>query len=112
MGYFTPLGNPQRIKLISPVGENHHVNITGRIFNDNAMVMKSLALSGRGITRNLFVNVEKELNNGELVEILPGWKLPGIDGYTLIPRRENQPLKVRVFWECMTMYLARDSCSI
>lgn len=109
---FTPLGNPQRIKLISPVGEVHHINITGRIFTDNAMVIKSLALSGRGVTRNLFVNVEKELNNGELVEILPGWRLPGIYGYALIPRRENQPLKVRVFLEYMKTYLERNGCSI
>lgn len=106
---FTPLGNPQRVQLIDPDNDRHHINITGRIFTDNAVVMKSFALSGRGITRNLFINIEKELINGELVEILPGWRLPGIDCYALVPRRDNQPEKVRNLLDHMKFYFGRDS---
>jgi DNA-binding transcriptional LysR family regulator len=69
------------------------------------MAMKELALAGKGIIRNFFVNVERELHNGDLVEILPEWRLPEINCYAIMPRRDSQPLKVRRLLEHMKIHL-------
>ncbi|CAI0947547.1 LysR family transcriptional regulator [Serratia quinivorans] len=102
---FTPLGNPQFVRLLHPDGDEHRLRMTGRLFTNNGMAMKELALAGKGIIRNFFVNVEKELNRGELVEVLPEWRLPDISCYAIMPRRDSQPLKVRRLLEHMKIHL-------
>ncbi|MGO2436986.1 MAG: LysR family transcriptional regulator, partial [Serratia proteamaculans] len=66
-----------------------------------------LALAGKGIIRNFFVNVENELCRGDLVEVLPGWRLPDINCYAIMPRRDSQPLKVRRLLEHMKIHLQK-----
>ncbi|ASM15211.1 MULTISPECIES: LysR family transcriptional regulator [Serratia] len=102
---FTPLGNPQFVRLIHRNGDEHRMRMTGRLFTNSGMAMKELALTGKGIIRNFFANVERELRSGELIEILPDWRLPEINCYAIMPRREIQPLKVRRLLEHMKLYL-------
>ncbi len=102
---FTPLGNPQFVRLIHRDGGEHRMRMTGRLFTNSGMAMKELALTGKGIIRNFFANVERELRSGELIEILPDWRLPEINCYAIMPRREIQPLKVRRLLEHMKLYL-------
>ncbi|TFZ53385.1 LysR family transcriptional regulator [Serratia proteamaculans] len=104
---FTPLGNPQFVRLLHPDGDEHRLRMTGRLFTNNGMAMKELALAGKGIIRNFFVNVEKELNRGELVEVLPEWRLPDISCYAIMPRRDSQPVKVRRLLEHMKIHLQK-----
>lgn len=104
---FTPLGNPQFVRLLHPDGDEHRLRMTGRLFTNNGMAMKELALAGKGIIRNFFANVEKELNRGELVEVLPEWRLPDISCYAIMPRRDSQPVKVRRLLEHMKIHLQK-----
>jgi DNA-binding transcriptional LysR family regulator len=102
---FTPLGNPQFVRLNHANGDEHRLRMTGRLFTNNGMAMKELALAGKGIIRNFFVNVERELRSGDLVEVLPEWRLPEINCYAIMPRRDSQPLKVRRLLEHMKIHL-------
>ncbi|MCR2752488.1 LysR family transcriptional regulator, partial [Salmonella enterica] len=80
---FTPLGNPQFVRLNHRDGGEHRMRMTGRLFTNSGMAMKELALTCKGIIRNFFANVERELRSGELIEILPDWRLPEINCYAI-----------------------------
>jgi len=101
----TPLGTPQFIRLINDNGDEHRLRLNGRLFTNNGMAMKELALAGRGIIRNFFAEVAHELEKGELVEILPAWRLPDINCYAIMPRRDMQPLKVRRLLDHIKIHL-------
>ncbi len=65
-----------------------------RLYSNNVLVAKSLCQHGHGLARILYLDVQKDLINGSLVEVLPEWKLPAFTLYAIISRREQQPMKI------------------
>lgn len=55
------------------------------------------AISGCGLIQLPRFHVEEELRHGRLVEVLAGWKSPGLPVSALYPRHRQLSLRVRVF---------------
>lgn len=57
-------------------GEKLNIEMASRLQSNNLQVAKALCQQGHGIARILYLDAQKELKNGSLIEILPDWKLP------------------------------------
>ena len=88
-------------------GENVNVEMKHRLQTNNVFVVKSLCQSGHGIARLLYLDVQKELKNGTLVEILPEWKLPAFTLNAMILKREQQPMKIHRCLDAVEKYFSQ-----
>lgn len=62
-------------------GEKLNIEMASRLQSNNLQVAKALCQQGHGIARILYLDAQKELKNGSLIEILPDWKLPAFTLY-------------------------------
>lgn len=100
--------NPQDIYLTNAAtGEQKHVFMPARIHNNNVFVTKSLCLAGHGVGRILYVDVQKELARGDLVEVLPQWKMQDYILYAVTLKREQQPTKIYRCLDALSLYFSQ-----
>lgn len=102
------------IKDVNTLMFKHHqteepvtITMPSRLESNNVFLSKTLCLGNHGITRILFLDVQKELARGELVEILPQWKLPDYTLYAVTLRREHQPIKITRCLESLSQYFSQ-----
>lgn len=84
--------------------EKTEVTMNSRLTTNNVLVAKSLCLQGHGIARLLYLDVQKDLVNGSLVEVLPDWKLQPFTLYAVTAKREQQPMKINRCLETLKQY--------
>ncbi|ODB35327.1 transcriptional regulator [Pseudoalteromonas sp. BMB] len=72
---------------------------------NNGLALKQAALAGLGIMILPEVFVAKEINSGELLPLLPDWKISPHALYAVYPYHKAQSQKVRVFIDFLTSYL-------
>ena len=87
--------------------ENVSIEMGSRLSTNNVLVSKSLCMQGHGIARILHLDIQKDLLNGNLVEILPEWKLPAFALYAIISKHEQQPMKVQRCLEALKQYFSQ-----
>ncbi|WP_445115580.1 LysR family transcriptional regulator [Acinetobacter sp. WZC-1] len=85
-------------------GEEIGLEMNSRVQSNNVFVTKSLCQHGHGIARILYLDVQKELMNGTLVEVLPEWKLPVFHLQAMILNREQQPMKINRCLDALKQY--------
>lgn len=68
-----------------------------------------MCMQGHGIARMLYLDVQKDLMNGNLVEVLPEWKLPTFTLYAVMAKTEQQSTKVQRSLEILKQYFAQLS---
>ena len=88
-------------------GEVANVEMKSRISTNNILVAKSLCLQGHGVARVLYLDVQKDLMNGSLVEVLPEWKLPKFTLYAVMLKREQQPTKIHRCVDALKQYFSQ-----
>lgn len=88
-------------------GENVSLEMNHRVQTNNVFVAKSLCQSGHGIARILYLDVQKELLNGTLIEVLPEWKLPTFNLNAMILKREQQPMKIHRCLDALKQYFSQ-----
>ena len=88
-------------------GKKSRVRMPSRIQTNNIMLATTLAKEGHGVARIMSLDIQKELANGDLVEVLPGYQLPSYMLYAVTPRHEQQPAKVTRCLEVLTKYFAK-----
>jgi len=86
-------------------GEIVNVDMKTRLGTNNVFVAKSLCQQGHGIARILYMDIQKELINGSLVEVLPDWQLPAYNALT--SKREQYPMKVHRCIDALKQYFAQ-----
>ena len=84
--------------------EHSQIAMNTRLTTNDTLVAKALCLQGHGIARLLYLDVQKELVNGTLVEVLPEWKLPIFTLYAVTAKREQQPMKINRCLEALKQY--------
>lgn len=87
--------------------ENVNIEMKHRLQTNNVFVAKSLCQSGHGIARILYLDIQKELKNGTLVEVLPEWKLPAFTLNAMILKREQQPMKIHRCLDALKQYFSQ-----
>lgn len=88
-------------------GETLDIEMKSKVKTDSIAVMKCLCQHGLGVARILYLDAQKELNQAELIEILPNWKLPQYQLYAMILKREQQPMKIVRCLENLKSYFSK-----
>lgn len=76
---------PARRTLIGPRGESLVIEYSGRLSVDNVEAMTQFCLQGLGLATPPDHMVETALQSGELVEVLPAWRVESMPLYALWP---------------------------
>ncbi|MDC4591124.1 LysR family transcriptional regulator [Acinetobacter baumannii] len=88
-------------------GEKLNIEMASRLQSNNLQVAKALCQQGHGIARILYLDAQKELKNGSLIEILPDWKLPAFTLYVEIAKHDQQPMKIQRCVEALKQYFSQ-----
>jgi DNA-binding transcriptional LysR family regulator len=82
----------------SPVGKRGTVRVSGRYACDNWEVLRDWAVAGLGVALKSTWDVRKQLEEGSLVPLLPGYDFGTDVGiYAVYPHRRHLPAKTRAF---------------
>ena len=83
-----------------------HVDVSGRRVSANSYeLLFRLARSGAGITAMPDLFARPYLASGELIRILPEWRLPPAMVRAVFPSRQLMPRKTRVFIDALLSHL-------
>ncbi|NDW98871.1 LysR family transcriptional regulator [Acinetobacter baumannii] len=88
-------------------GEKLNIEMASRLQSNNLQVAKALCQQRHGIARILYLDAQKELKNGSLIEILPDWKLPAFTLYAEIAKHDQQPMKIQRCVEALKQYFSQ-----
>ncbi|MDC5551874.1 Putative transcriptional regulator [Acinetobacter baumannii] len=88
-------------------GEKLNIEMASRLQSNNLQVAKALCQQGHGIARILYLDAQKELKNGSIIEILPDWKLPAFTLYAEIAKHDQQPMKIQRCVEALKQYFSQ-----
>ena len=102
----------RQLRLILHVNteDTYQLKMHTRMRTDNVMLVKSLCLQGHCIARILALDAEQELKTGELMTVLPLWKLPEYILYAVVLKRTEQPSKIIRCLEILkTFFLQKKS---
>ena len=83
------------------------LDMRSRLTSNNVLVAKALCQQGHGIARILYLDVQKDLISGALVEVLPEWNLPSFTLYAIIAKCEQQPMKIHRCLEALKQYFCQ-----
>lgn len=87
-------------RLLLESGKKQHVfNLTPKVVVDDYAVLKQMVVEGLGAAVIPNYMCQQELENGELVQILPDWGMPAADVYVLYPKLRLNIPKVKVFMD-------------
>lgn len=81
------------------------VPMAGRITVNSTDAYRAACLGGFGITQVPILGIRELLDNGELVEVLPGYVPPALDVSMLFAGQRHLPLRVRVFMDWLAATL-------
>lgn len=87
-------------------GRRVRVSMKTRATADNQHTVRQLTLAGAGLSFQALPEVAGELQSGRLVRVLPSWTAPVLSVDALMPRRAEQPPKVRLAIEALKTHLA------
>jgi len=71
-----------------------------------------LALDGAGITVVNDHFAMPHLQRGELVQVLPDWRVPPVSAWTVFPGRRLMPARTRVFLDALAAKFAGPECEV
>lgn len=92
--------------MTSASGRRVRVSTRSRATADNQHTVRQLTLAGAGLSFQALPEVADELRSGRLVQVLPSWTAPVLSVDALMPRRAEQPPKVRMAIEALKSHLA------
>ncbi|AAZ18908.1 transcriptional regulator, LysR family [Psychrobacter arcticus 273-4] len=85
-------------------GKKTRIKMTSRIHTNNVFMAMTIAKEGHGILRMMEMDVKKELESGNLVEVLTGYQMPSFVLYAVTLNREQQPAKITRCLEVLKKY--------
>ncbi|HED33859.1 MAG TPA: LysR family transcriptional regulator [Gammaproteobacteria bacterium] len=100
---FTLLPTPYRL-VLRKQGREQVVRIDGRFRTNNILTLKSLILEAAGIGVLSEFLVKDEIENGDLVHVLPEYSIDKAGIYVVYPNRDYLPLRSRLLID----YLNRE----
>ncbi len=80
------------------------IKMNSRIQTNNVFMAMTLAKEGHGLIRIMEMDIKRELESGNLVEVLTGYQLPSFVLYAVTLNREQQPAKITRCLEVLKKY--------
>lgn len=87
-------------RLSTGRGPNHHtevVKVSGNLSSNDGEIAVNWALVGLGIVMRAEFDVQRYLDSGRLVQVLPHYDTPGADIYAVYPQRHQLTTRVKKF---------------
>jgi LysR family transcriptional activator of dmlA len=87
-------------RLSTGRGPNHQtevVKVSGNLSSNDGEIAVNWALVGLGIVMRAEFDVQRYLNSGRLVQVLPHYDTPGADIYAVYPQRHQLTTRVKKF---------------
>ena len=92
-------------------GDEHWEGIPpGRATTNSPELLMRMALMGAGITVVTDHFALPYLQRGELVQVLPDWRLPSVNAWAVFPGRRLMPARTRVFLDALTAKFTSPEC--
>jgi len=85
-------------------GAQQMVSLSGNVQANTGLIVCAAARAGMGITASATFVVHDDLKRGDLVEVLPEYRLQARDLYVLYPQNHHLSPKVRVLVDFLTAY--------
>ncbi|WP_182406552.1 LysR family transcriptional regulator [Psychrobacter sp. GP33] len=97
--------DPNQVELTqTETGKKIRTKMASRIHTNNVFMATTLAKEGHGLVRMMEMDIKKELENGDLVEVLTGYQLSSFVLYAVTLSREQQPAKITRCLEVLKKY--------
>ncbi len=94
-----------QIDLIqTETGKKTRTKMHSRIYTNNVFMATTLAKEGHGLVRMMEMDIKKELESGDLIEVLTGYQLPSFVLYAVTLNRDQQPAKITRCLEVLKKY--------
>lgn len=88
-------------------GRAEAIKTRGTLSTNDGEIAVNWALDGHGILMRAEWDIERYLQSGRLVQVLPGYGTPDADIYAVYPQRHQSASRVRSFVEFLKQSLAR-----
>ena len=75
------------------------VRVRGNLTTNDGEIAVNWALDGHGILMRAEWDIERYLQSGRLVQVLPGYRTPDADIYAVYPQRHQLSARIRTFVE-------------
>ena len=82
----------------------------GRATANSPELLMRMALGGAGITVVNDHFASHYLQSGELVQVLPDWRLPAVSAWAVFPGRRLMPARTRVFLDALAAKFSGPEC--
>ncbi|OTG83332.1 LysR family transcriptional regulator [Acinetobacter sp. ANC 5054] len=100
--------NYQKLNFEHVVTKDHvNIELNSRFTTNNVQVAKTMCLQGHGVAKILYLDIQKDLLNGSLVEVLPEWRLPSFTLYAVMSKRDQQPTKIHRCLDALKQYFSQ-----
>ncbi len=100
--------NYQKLNFEHAVTKDHvNIELNSRFTTNNVQVAKTMCLQGHGVAKILYLDIQKDLLNGSLVEVLPEWRLPSFTLYAVMSKRDQQPTKIHRCLDALKQYFSQ-----
>jgi DNA-binding transcriptional LysR family regulator len=86
----------QQWRLLDADGKSHSVKVPARLRANNGDVLLQAAIAGLGLVASPSFLTWQALASGQLVQLLPGYRLTSTRAYAIYPNRRRLPERVRV----------------
>lgn len=101
------LSSSPRHWVFQKSGETQAIDITpGSYVVNNGLALKQAASAGLGIMLTPEIFIEKEIQRGELIKLLPEWEADSHALYAVYPYHREQSQKIRVFIDFLVEYFS------
>ncbi|MES2280397.1 MAG: LysR family transcriptional regulator [Pseudomonadota bacterium] len=97
------------LELTGPDGTRQQLRFEARVHASQVTGLHALCVAGWGIGIAVSQEDQQALDQGRLLPVLPGWRLPGIPLYAVTARRGEQPAKVRHALDLLSAYFGGKS---
>lgn len=89
--------------------ESTQVEFRSRLSTNNTLVAETLCLQGHGIAQLSYLDAQKHLLTGHLVEVLPEWNIPSMKLFAVINKYDQQSTKILRCIDVLKQYFAQAS---
>ena len=83
------------------------VKVRGNLATNDGEIAVNWALDGHGILMRAEWDIERYLESGRLVQVLPGFRTPDADIYAVYPQRHQLSARIRTFVDFLAESFAR-----
>lgn len=83
--------------FIGPDGAQKTVTVRGKLQANTAVALRTAVLAGVGMTASAAFLVSEDLKRGDLVQVMPDWRLKPRELFALYPQNRHLSPKVRAF---------------